>query len=408
MPVNLLPPIDLLPVAGVKLATTATGMRYQGRDDLFLMELVDGASCAGVFTQNKCCAAPVTVAKEHLLNQSWPDSCIRAVLVNVGSANAATGSQGLENTRESCKAVAKIGGYKAEQVLPFSTGVIGEQLDMPVLLKGIERLPESFSDNDWLGAAKAIMTTDTIPKAVSRQVIVGGEVITISGISKGAGMMCPNMATMLAFVTTDANISQSDIERIVKEGADASFNRITVDGDTSTNDALLIAATGQANSQALKGEALEQVELAITEVLVSLATAIVRDAEGATKFVKIQVTGGASESDCAAIAYSIGHSPLVKTAIFASDPNWGRILMALGKSPVEHLDMDKLDINIGDVRLIEQGQPASDYTEARGKSVFEQAEIEIHINLNLGTQSYHVWTSDLSHDYVSVNADYRS
>ena len=379
-------------------------MRYQGRDDLLLMTFVEGTQCAAVFTQNKCCAAPVHVAREHLNVNAGA----RAILVNAGNANAATGDVGMQNAITSCAAVAEKCGVTAAQVLPFSTGVIGEQMNMPVLLDGIESLSQSLKEDAWLDAAEAIMTTDTLAKACSKQVDVGGTTNTITGIAKGSGMMCPNMATMLAYVATDANIDAGDLQTLVKEGAAASFNRITVDGDTSTNDALLLAATAQANTSALKGKDLGLVATAINEVLISLATAIVRDAEGATKFVKIDVCGGASEADCAAVAYSIGHSPLVKTALFASDPNWGRILMALGKAPADQLEIDKVDIKIGDVELIEQGQPAPNYTEERGKHVFEQSEISISIDLNLGDSRYHVWTSDLSHDYVSINADYRS
>ena len=404
MAVNLSPPSVLLPVKGVKLSTVATGMRYQGRDDLLLMTFVEGTQCAAVFTQNKCCAAPVHVAREHLNVNAGA----RAILVNAGNANAATGDVGMQNAITSCAAVAEKCGVTAAQVLPFSTGVIGEQMNMPVLLDGIESLSQRLKEDAWLDAAEAIMTTDTLAKACSKQVDVGGTTITITGIAKGSGMMCPNMATMLAYVATDANIDAGDLQTLVKEGAAASFNRITVDGDTSTNDALLLAATAQANTSALKGKDLGLVATAINEVLISLATAIVRDAEGATKFVKIDVCGGASEADCAAVAYSIGHSPLVKTALFASDPNWGRILMALGKAPADQLEIDQVDIKIGDVELIEQGQPASNYTEERGKHVFEQSEISISIDLNLGDSRYHVWTSDLSHDYVSINADYRS
>lgn len=404
MAVNLLPPATILPVAGVEVSSVATGMRYQNRDDLLLITFAEGTKCAGVFTQNKCCAAPVKVAKQHLSDSKNT----RAVLVNAGNANAATGDLGLHNALESCQAVADMTGFKAEQILPFSTGVIGEQLDMPMLLDGIDKASQSLHGDAWLAAAEAIMTTDTVAKAISKQIKIGGESITISGIAKGSGMMCPNMATMLAFVATDAKITGSDLQHLVTAGADASFNRITVDGDTSTNDALLLAATGQANKEPLTGDDLDKVSVVINEVLIGLATAIVRDAEGATKFVKIQVDGGVSEKGCAAIAYSIAHSPLVKTALFASDPNWGRILMALGKAPTAELNIDQVDIQISNVDLITQGQPASSYSEEQGKKVFEQSEIEITINLNLGDCSYHVWTSDLSHDYVSINADYRS
>ncbi len=406
MAVNLSAPLTLLPVSGVTIATAASGMRYQGRDDLLVMTFAEGTNCAAVFTQNKCCAAPVHVAKQHLNDSDYQ---ARAVIVNAGNANAATGDRGHENASLSCQMVAQKCGFQTHQVLPFSTGVIGEQLNMSVLSQAIDTLPERLKGDAWLQAAEAIMTTDTIAKAVSKQLVLdNGETITINGIAKGSGMMCPNMATMLAFVACDAHIEQADLELLVDSGVKASFNRITVDGDTSTNDALFVAATGQNNKKVLKGRQLEQFSTILNEVLITLATAIVRDAEGATKFVKIEVDSGASEQDCVAIAYSIAHSPLVKTALYASDPNWGRILMALGKAPANHLDLTKVDVQIGDVRLIEQGQPAPDYTEARGKAVFEESEIDINIQLNQGSSRYHVWTSDLSHDYVSINADYRS
>ncbi len=403
MAVNLNPPGNLLPVKGVRLATAATGMRYQGRDDLLVMSLSEGSSCSAVFTQSKTCAAPVLLARDYLEQGS-----ARALVVNSGNANAATGSIGLDNARLSCELVASQLGLQTEQVLPFSTGVIGEQMDMPVFASGLEQLKERYSEDNWLAAAKAIMTTDTVAKAVSKQVKVGAETITITGISKGSGMICPNMATMLAFVATDADIDQAKLDQWTSRAVDQSFNRITVDSDTSTNDALVIAATGAAQTGELSDAQLGQVYAAIESVLIDLATAIIRDAEGATKFVTIRVINGASEGDCKAVAYSVAHSPLVKTALYASDPNWGRIIMALGKAPAENIELDKVDIRIGDVDLIVQGQPAADYTEERGQAVFNQSEIEIRFDLNQGNAHYHVWTSDLSHDYVSINADYRS
>ncbi len=403
MAVRLAQPGTLHPVAGVELATVAAGIRYQGRDDLLLISLSEGSSVSAVFTQNKCCAAPVTLAKD---NMAVADT--RALLINSGNANAVTGQMGMSNAKQSCADVARELGIDAEQVLPFSTGVIGEQLDMPAMQTGIGALSSKLSGDNWLAAAETIMTTDTVAKAVSRQVRLGGDTITITGITKGSGMICPNMATMLAYVATDANIEVSYLDRLLTRGTAASFNRITVDSDTSTNDALVLMATGHAQDKPVKGELLDAFYVELEAVLIDLATAIIRDSEGATKFVKVAVRGGASEADCSAIAYSIAHSPLVKTALFASDPNWGRILMALGKAPAESLDMSVVDITIGDVSLIEKGEPAAGYTEAQGKAVFSEQEITISIDLNSGDQSYHVWTSDLSHDYVSINADYRS
>ncbi|MFT6407709.1 MAG: glutamate N-acetyltransferase/amino-acid N-acetyltransferase [Arenicella sp.] len=407
MAVGLKQPGKLYPVKGVELATTAAGIRYQGREDLLLIRLSEGSCVSAVFTQNKCCAAPVTLAKAHMANSET-----RALLINSGNANAVTGEQGMLNATQNCAQVATLLGITSEQVLPFSTGVIGEQLNMSAMNRGIQDLAEQhpaeqLSEDNWLPAAEAIMTTDTVAKAVSHQLEINGEVVTITGISKGSGMICPNMATMLAYVATDATISNDVLDDLLIRGTRASFNRITVDSDTSTNDALVLIATGNQASP-LSSDSLETFYAALEGVLIELATAIIRDAEGATKFVKVEVSGGSIEADCSSIAYSIAHSPLVKTALFASDPNWGRILMALGKAPVESLDMSLVDIHIGNVSLIERGQPAPSYTEAAGKSVFLQQEIHIHVELNQGAESFHVWTSDLSHDYVSINADYRS
>lgn len=404
MPVGLTEPKRLSPVNGAKLASVAAGIRYQGRDDLVLIELAEGSTVSAVFTQNKCCAAPVTVAKEHL-----SQSNVRALLINSGNANAVTGEQGMRDARESCRLVASELGLSSEQVLPFSTGVIGEPLNMSAMVDGIKAASKALTPDNWMSAAKGIMTTDTVAKGVSKTVELGGETITVTGISKGSGMICPNMATMLAYVVTDAEIDQAELDKLLQRGVRQSFNRITVDSDTSTNDALVLAATGGSKVSKLASESdLEAFYNVLEEVLIHIATAIVRDGEGATKFVKVDVGAGLSEADCKTIAYDIAHSPLVKTALFASDPNWGRILMALGKSAVDSLDMDAVDIHINDLSLINKGQPAAGYTEELGKAVFEQAEITIRIDLNTGAEAYHVWTSDLSHDYVSINADYRS
>lgn len=404
MPVGLTEPKRLSPVNGAKLASVAAGIRYQGRDDLVLIELAEGSTVSAVFTQNKCCAAPVTVAKEHL-----SQSNVRALLINSGNANAVTGEQGMRDARESCRLVASELGLSSEQVLPFSTGVIGEPLNMSAMVDGIKAASKALTPDNWMSAAKGIMTTDTVAKGVSKTVELGGETITLTGISKGSGMICPNMATMLAYVVTDAEIDQAELDKLLQRGVRQSFNRITVDSDTSTNDALVLAATGGSKASKLASESdLEAFYNVLEEVLIHIATAIVRDGEGATKFVKVDVGAGLSEADCKTIAYDIAHSPLVKTALFASDPNWGRILMALGKSAVDSLDMDAVDIHINDLSLINKGQPAAGYTEELGKTVFEQAEITIRIDLNTGAEAYHVWTSDLSHDYVSINADYRS
>jgi len=403
MAVGLSEPGVLHPVNGVRLGAVEASIRYTGRPDLVLMEMAQGSTCAAVFTQNKCCAAPVTLAKEHLAAAP-----VRALLINSGNANAVTGELGMHNALASCAAVAEQLSVNANQVLPFSTGVIGEQLNMPAMTTGIEKLKATLSEDNWLAAATAIMTTDTVAKAVSRQVLLGGKTVTITGMAKGSGMICPNMATLLAYVATDAEISQADLTAYLSRGSDASFNRITVDSDTSTNDALVLLATGASGVNVSAAHYQEQFYQELEALLIELATAIVRDAEGATKFVRVNVSNASTEFDAKAVAYTIAHSPLVKTALFASDPNWGRILMALGKSPINTLDMDKVDVQIGEISLIEQGQPAPTYTEEQGKTVFEREEITISIDLNTGTENTHVWTSDLSHDYVSINADYRS
>ncbi len=404
MAVNLTAPEILKPIEGAELAVVEAGIRYKGRDDLVLIKLAEGASVAAVFTQNKCCAAPVTLAKHNIANNK-----IRGLLINSGNANAVTGELGMSNAKASCDAVAKVLGVKAGQILPFSTGVIGEQLNMGALLGGIESTATVFSDDNWLAAAKGIMTTDTLPKGVSKTIEINGQPIVITGISKGSGMICPNMATMLAYVVTDADIEQPLLDELLKRAVEQSFNRITVDSDTSTNDALVLAATRKSKAGLINSDDDTQVFYqALKDVLIEIATAIVRDGEGATKFVRINVSDGADSSDCKTIAYDIAHSPLVKTALFASDPNWGRILMALGKSAVNSLDMSKVDIKINQVSLIERGEPAASYTEEAGQAVFQQQEITIDIKLNTGSDEYHLWTSDLSHDYVSINADYRS
>lgn len=405
MAVQLEAPSLLHPVAGVELATAATASRYQGRDDLLLISLCEGSTVAGVFTQNRYCAAPVIVAKQNM-----QEADTRALLVNAGNANAGTGSLGLANAQASCQAVAASLNLEPQQILPFSTGVIGEQLDMDKLKTGIEMLPSRLESANWLQAANAIITTDTVAKGFSEVVHIDGHAITITGIAKGSGMICPNMATMLAYVTTDASIDRELLQDLVSRANQMSFNRITVDGDTSTNDALIVAATGQTELAPLESGSVqaEQFYAALENVLVHLATSIIRDGEGATKFVKVVVASAAANSDARAIAYSVAHSPLVKTALYACDPNWGRILAAVGKAEVAHLDLQKVDIRINDLDLIVDGEPAADYAEALGKAEFEKAEIEITIDLNLGAHQHYLWFSDLSHDYVSINADYRS
>ena len=406
MPVGLNPPTALSIVKGVRLATAAAGIKYPARQDMLLITLPEGSTVAGVFTQNKFCAAPVTLAKLNL-----EGGASRALLINSGNANAGTGSQGMDNALSSCAQVAEQLALRPEQVLPFSTGVIGEQLPMPEMRAGINQLVNKGAEDNWLAAATAIMTTDTVAKGVSETLDLDGHIITITGIAKGSGMICPNMATLLSYVATDAAVDRATLQAMLDRATEASFNRITVDSDTSTNDALILMATGEAGNRKINSLAdphAEQLYLAIEKVLVSLATAIIRDAEGASKFVKIEIVNSNSVADAKSIAYSVAHSPLVKTALFASDPNWGRLLMAVGKADVETLEISAMNLSINGVALLENGEPAATYTEAAGKEVFQQSEIEIRIDLNAGNQGFHVWTSDLSHDYVSINADYRS
>ena len=406
MPVGLKPPAALSVVKGVRLATAAAGIKYSEREDMLLITLPEGSAVAGVFTQNKFCAAPVKLARQNLQAGS-----ARALLINSGNANAGTGSQGMDNALSSCAQVAEQLSLRPEQVLPFSTGVIGEQLPMPAISAGINQLINNGIEDNWLAAATAIMTTDTVAKGVSETLDIDGHIITITGIAKGSGMICPNMATLLSYVATDASVDKVTLQALLDRATEASFNRITVDSDTSTNDALMLLATGEAGNSEINSLAdprAEQLYSAIESVLISLATAVIRDAEGASKFVKIEIVNSLSVADAKSIAYSVAHSPLVKTALFASDPNWGRLLMAVGKADVETLDISAMNLSINGVALIERGEPASTYTEAAGKKVFEQSEIEIRIDLNAGDQRFHVWTSDLSHDYVSINADYRS
>jgi glutamate N-acetyltransferase/amino-acid N-acetyltransferase len=414
MAVNLVEPNNIAKVAGVRLRAVSSGMRYRDRDDLLLFDFAEGTITSALFTQNKFCAAPVVVAKRHLDSIKQQDSSkpIRALLINAGNANAGTGQIGMDNCLANCHQLAELLSCEPNAVLPFSTGVIGMQMNMQALSKGIANLCADLQvSQDWFVAAKAIMTTDTVAKAASRTLDLDGHSLTVSGIAKGSGMIRPDMATMLGFIATNADISQDVLDDFLKRATAASFNRITVDGDTSTNDAVVLSATGQTDhpriidGDSVAGAALYQ---AIEQVAIELAHSIVRDGEGATKFVTVEVKGGKSSNDCSEIAYSIAHSPLVKTALNASDPNWGRILMAIGKAPTDDFDIDTLDLTINGVPLITHGQPHPDYCEALGQREFQKEEITISVHLNLGTHSYTVWTTDLSHDYVRINADYRS
>ena len=406
MPVGLKELPTLHPVPGVRLGTTTAGIRKQGRRDLVVIECTPGTKAAAVFTQNRFCAAPVIVAREHLAK-----GAPRALLINTGCANAGTGAPGIEDARACCAALARELGCSATEVLPFSTGVIGERLPLERVVAGIPGCLAGLGADGWPDAAAGIMTTDTVPKGASRQFKLGGKTVTVTGIAKGAGMIRPDMATMLAFVATDAAVSPDVLQAVLADAARVSFNRITVDCDTSTNDACVLLATGRAGHPELRapqGAGHEALMRAVTEVCTELAQAIVRDAEGATKFITIEVIGGASEADCLAVAYTIAHSPLVKTAFFAGDPNWGRILAAVGRAPVSRLDANAVTIHLDDVRVVRAGALDPGYREERGRAVLGKPEITVRVDLGVGDARARIWTSDLSHDYVRINAEYRS
>ena len=412
MPVNLTAPDPqrLLPVRGVSLGVTQAGIRKAGRKDLLVMQFEDGAHVAGVFTQNRFCAAPVVVARQHLTLLD-PDSSIRALVINTGNANAGTGKEGMAAARETCNRLAHIMHCTAAQVLPFSTGVIMEQLPVEKIAAGFPACLADASENNWFAAAQAIMTTDTLPKAASRRVRIGAAEITVTGIAKGAGMIHPGMATMLGFVATDARLSLPLTRALVAQAANRSFNCITVDGDTSTNDSFMLIATGRADMPEIadaKSAGFAALTEAVTAVATELAQAIIRDGEGATKFITVRVEGGRREEECRKVAYAIAHSPLVKTAFFASDPNLGRILAAVGNAGVADLAVDKLDLYLDDVLVAKSGGRNPDYREADGAGVMKQAEITVRVVLNRGAAAATVWTCDLSHDYVTINAEYRT
>ncbi len=403
MPVNLTPVTELAPVKGVRLASIEANIRYKDRDDLTLIEVSEGSSVAGMFTKNAFCAAPVTICREHLKSTDG----IRYLVINSGNANAGTGEVGMTSADLICAEVADEGMSTLDSVLPFSTGVIGEQLPYWKIVEKIPELIESLTPNNWMRAAKAIMTTDTVLKGVSKTLEIDGEVVTITGIAKGSGMIEPNMATMLSYVATDAAIKQSQLESICSDVTTQSFNSISVDGDTSTNDSFVLMATGKSGVE-LDESNSEVIIAALNDVCQELAQAIIRDAEGATKFVTVSVEKAPDYDYAKEIAYTVARSPLVKTALFASDPNWGRILAAIGRAPVEHINISKLTLYLGDTLLLESGEPAESYTEAQGKTEMDKEEITIRVVLNTGDAKAHVWTSDLSHDYITINADYRS
>jgi glutamate N-acetyltransferase/amino-acid N-acetyltransferase len=398
-----LPP--LLPVAGLRLAAVAAGIRYQGRDDLVVMEISAGANTAAVFTRNAFCAAPVSVAREHLA-----DAMPRYLVINSGNANAGTGAGGLEDARQSCLALARLGACQAHEVLPFSTGVIGQRLAVDRLQAALPAVLAALSADGWTAAANAIKTTDTVAKGVSTTLEIEHRKITITGICKGAGMIRPDMATMLAYIGTDASVDAAALQQCLQAAVERSFNRITVDGDTSTNDACVLVATGACGLPAMRAGDADYALFcdAVAGVCERLAQLIVRDAEGATKFVTVNVAGGSDSGECLQVAYTVAQSPLVKTALFASDPNWGRILAAVGRAGLTDLDVNAVQIYLGDVCIVRDGGVADDYREADGQRVMDEAEILIDIRLGRGKACERIWTSDLSHDYVRINAEYRS
>lgn len=408
MPVNLptLSASSLLPINGVTLGFAEAHIRKPNRKDVLVIQLAQGSHVAGVFTQNRFCAAPVIVCKKHLASNSE----IRALVVNTGNANAGTGESGLQHANQSCDALAQLLNLRSEQVLPFSTGVILEPLPVDKIIAHLPTAIENAQADNWLNAAQAIMTTDIVPKATSRQLIIGGKTVTITGMSKGSGMIHPNMATMLGYLATDAVVSKQALDAIIHYAVNKSFNCITVDGDTSTNDSFIMMATNLAGHAELTTSSEDFIALrdAMTDVAIELAQAIVRDGEGATKFMTIQVEAGKNEAECRKVAYAIAHSPLIKTAFFASDPNLGRILAAIGYAGIDDLDVSKLSLYLGDVLVSENGGIAASYKEEQGAAVMKEAEILVRVVLNRGEETATVWTCDFSYDYVKINADYRS
>ncbi len=395
----------LHPVKGISLGTVAAGIKEADRKDLVVIECAPGTRVAGVFTQNKFCAPPVKLARRHLAGSS-PRACV----INTGYANAGTGQKGLDDASACCKALAEQLGCRPDEVLPFSTGVIGGRIPLDAIFNGIANCVSGLQSGGWQDAAQGIMTTDTVAKGYSRKFSVGGEAVTITGIAKGAGMIRPDMATMLAFVATDAALDGEVVQAALKEAVKTSFNRITVDGDTSTNDACLLFATGQGKARvgAIGSDSYREFIDELKDIFTLLAQAIIRDAEGATKFITISVVNGESESDCREIAYTVAHSPLVKTAFFASDPNWGRILAAVGRASVSDLNTDSVSIYLDDLCIVNKGAVADSYNEAQGQAVMSRPEITVTIDLAAGDSEITVWTSDLSHEYVTINAEYRT
>lgn len=406
MAVGLKPPEGLLPVSGVTVSACSAGIYRNDRLDLALLAFDPHSSCAAVFTQNLFCAAPVQVARLHLQAGS-PGYC----LINAGNANAGTGARGYQDALRICEELAVIMSTSKASILPFSTGVIGEYLPLEKIINALPILHAGLAEDNWLDCARAIMTTDTIPKAVSKRIHLGGAPVTITGIAKGSGMIRPDMATLLAFIATDAAVEQTIVEQILKDAVMKSFNRISVDGDTSTNDACLLIATGKAQADVIDNstsDSCQQLKYAIEQVCIELAQSIIRDGEGATKFIEVSVAGGESSAECLHVAYTIAHSPLVKTAFYASDPNWGRILAAIGRTGLHDFDLAKVSIYLNEVCIVEQGMRSESYSEDAGQRVMAQENIVLQVNLGRGKATETVWTCDLSYEYVKINAEYRT
>jgi glutamate N-acetyltransferase / amino-acid N-acetyltransferase len=416
MPVKLSAPqaASLLPVRGIKLGFAKAHVRKPDRKDVLVFTLAENSRVAGVFTQNRFCAAPVILCKEFLTENHHEKQGIRALLINTGCANAGTGEDGLKRAKQSCEALGSLLGLQTNQVLPFSTGVILEPLPVDKVIAGLPAAIENLKEDNWLNAAEAIMTTDIVAKGTSRRIKIGGKDVTITGISKGSGMIHPNMATMLGYIATDAAVSQAALEVIIQYAVNKSFNCITVDGDTSTNDSLILMATGLAGNAEVQDKINEKssdfiaLRDAMTDVAIELAQAIVRDGEGATKFMTVTVEGGKDEAECRKVAYAIAHSPLIKTAFFASDPNLGRILAAIGYAGIDDLDVNNMELYLGDVLVAEKGGRAASYKEEQGSAIMKESDILVRVVLNRGQQNCTIWTCDFSYDYVKINADYRS
>jgi len=414
MPVKLTAPeaASLLPVRGIKLGFAKAHVRKPNRKDVLVMTLAEGSRAAGVFTLNRFCAAPVVLCKQFLAEKK----SIRALLVNTGCANAGTGEDGLNRAKQTCEALGKLLVLQSNQVLPFSTGVILEPLPVDKVIAGLPAAIANLKEDNWLNAAEAIMTTDIVAKGTSRQLTIGGKLVTITGISKGSGMIHPNMATMLGYIATDAAVSQAALESIIHYAVNKSFNCITVDGDTSTNDSLIMIATNQAGNAEVTEKNADfnahrdfiALRDALTDVAIELAQAIVRDGEGATKFITVKVEGGKNEAECRKVAYAIAHSPLIKTAFFASDPNLGRILAAIGYAGIDDLDVNNMELYLGDVLVAEKGGRATSYLEEQGAAIMKESDILVRVVLNRGQSDVTIWTCDFSYDYVKINADYRS